>query len=395
MAKKKQLVLIGFPQADWSTHQKHLKPLADVHVARGISERTVSSVQGAGCQVALLYYDGAPDAVLTLTRQLAQTECQPIVVSGARDPEVILSAMRAGARDFAYLNGSYDDVVRAVEALPNGLSLAPATQVPPPPPPGRVISVFSCKGGSGATTIALNLAGALMSAKSEGPASVVVVDVDTETGDVLTFLDQGSKYTFEDVLGNMQRLDPELLHQSLARHPSGLSVLSQADRVGEAAELTSEGLGQVIQFLRGQFDFVVLDGLRGFRELPLVALDRADVVLCTMTQDVPGLKNASHCFNLFKQLGYPDEKLQLVINRYRNAGDLTEAAVSDILRRSVAGTVANDYPNVIKAVNNGVLLAESDPNGKVYRDIQGLLPVVYDEAVVAKRPSLFSRWRKR
>jgi pilus assembly protein CpaE len=313
-----------------------------------------------------------------------------VVVSASRDPENILRAMRAGARDFAYLEPGNADLIRALRDLPRRQTRPSSHRVR-----GQVISVFGCKGGSGATTIALNLAGALLSAKGSKPAKVVVVDVDTEMGDVLTFLDVSSKYVFDDLVHNMQRLDSDLLRQALAQHRTGLSVLSQTDKLNEAAEVSTDDLARTLGFLREHFDFVVIDGLRDFRELSLTALDHSDVVLCTMTQDIPALKNVSHCFSIFKRLQYPTEKIRLIINRYRNSGKLTEASIADALGRRVDAVVGNDYPGVIKAINEGQLLLESDPNGKVYEDIEALVPLVYVAAQPVKKRGLFARWSRK
>jgi pilus assembly protein CpaE len=134
--------------------------------------------------LALIFLDHDPEAALALTRQLAANDmCLPVVVSTNKEPENILRAMRAGARDFAYLDSREADVARAVREL-----CAVKASVPPSKQ-GKVIAMFACKGGSGATTIAINLAGALMSANGEEPARVLVLDLNLELGDVLVFLD--------------------------------------------------------------------------------------------------------------------------------------------------------------------------------------------------------------
>lgn len=339
--------------------------------------------------LALLFLDREPEPILSLTKQISQTGCAAIVVSTDRNPDNILRAMRAGARDFAFLDPKAKDVARAVREL-----LAAKASVPPPSQ-GKVVAVFGCKGGSGATTVALNLAGALMNANPDEPAKVVVVDLDLEMGDVLVFLDMSSRYNFFDVFSNMRRLDDELLQSSLARHKSGLFVLSQTDQVEDAQELPVEDYGKVISFLRQHFDFVVIDGLRDFRDLSLCALDRADYIVCTMTQDIPALKNANRCLQIFKRLRYPANKIRLVLNRYKNTGQLTTDSISDALGHPVDATIANDFPGVIKAVNEGQLLVTNDPGSKVSKDIVSAVSLVHEGAPAKKRGGLFSRWSRK
>jgi pilus assembly protein CpaE len=340
-------------------------------------------------EIALIFMDHEPSAALELTRQLGRHgESVPVVVSTSKDPDNILSAMRAGARDFAYLDADGSDLARAVRAL---VATKPTSGAPTKQ--GKVIALFGCKGGSGATTIAINLAGALMSANGEDPARVVVLDLNLELGDVLVFLDLSSRYNFHDLLANMHRLDADLLQHSLATHKSGLRVLSQTDQLEEAPDLGPQDFGKLITFLKQHFDFIVIDGLDDFRELSLAALDRADFIACTMTQDIPALKNANRCLKIFKRLGYADDRTRLILNRYRNTGALTTHAISDALGRKIDGVVSNDFPSVIKAVNEGRLLHEKDPGSKVAKDIADLVKL-FHEVTPAKKRGLFARWGK-
>src|SRR5207302_1918873 len=150
--------------------------------------------------------DHEPDDILELTRHInGEGRCVAVVVSSDKSPEVIRKAMRAGARDFAFIDPIEADVARAVREV----SVVSAEAAPSGR--GKVITIFGCKGGSGATTIALNLAGALMDADGPATRSVVVLDLVLEMGDVLISLDLSSGYNFHDVLANMHRLDVELL----------------------------------------------------------------------------------------------------------------------------------------------------------------------------------------
>jgi pilus assembly protein CpaE len=194
-------------------------------------------------------------------------------------------------------------------------------------------------------------------------------------GDVLVFLDLASRYGFAEVLKNLHRLDEELLHRSLTEHATGLRVLAQSDQLEDADDLDARSVVRVISFLRQHYDYVVLDGLRDFSERALAALDLADKVALVMTQDIPALKNAGRCLALFRQLGYGPDKVKLTLNRYHKRGKLDLDSISDALGADVNGTVANDFPTVIGAINTGELLFKAAPRARVTRDIQALLPV--------------------
>jgi pilus assembly protein CpaE len=298
------------------------------------------------------------------------------MVSRDRDPDTILLAMRSGARDFAYLEGDDNDVRRAVTARP-------ATPVAVQQRQSLVAAVFGCKGGSGATTIATNLGGALLA--DDNQRRVVILDLDAQLGDVLVFLDLASRYSWTDLLRNLPRLDDELVHRSLTAHASGLRVVAQGAELEDADRLDAAAVTQTIAFLRQHYDYVIVDGLRDFSETSLAALDAADRIALTMTQDVPALKNASRCIGVFRQLGYRADKLKLIVNRYHKRDKLDLDTIGDALGAAVDATVANDYPVVIRAINEGVLLVESAPHAAVTEDVRALLPALELAPRVAKR----------
>jgi len=319
--------------------------------------------------------------VLDAVSKIAQLNgCAAVIVSRDRDPDNILLAMRSGARDYAYLEDEGVDVRRVLL----NLSLTPAV-AEEATQRGMVVAVFSSKGGSGATTIATNLAGALIpDGNGTQPGQAVLLDLDLQMGDVLAFLDISSRYTWKDLAANLHRLDEDLLYKSLTLHPSGLSIVAQSDVLEEAEEVNPKAVGKVITFLRRHFDFIVIDGLRNFSELSLVALDMADRILLTMTQDIPALKNANRCLAIFRQLGYDDNKVKLVLNRFLKRGDLDIDSIADALGMQVEGTVANDFPTAIKAINEGSLLVNVAPRAKMTKDIRALVPMIRGERPVRK-----------
>ncbi|MGD8860482.1 MAG: AAA family ATPase [Myxococcales bacterium] len=390
MVDKKQSVVAIAPDAEQEVIRAQLEGTAEVVAADSDAARGLAAAkQHLPCTV-IVYLDAAPEVALRLTKDASRVDgCAPIVVSRARNPDNILVAMRAGARDFAYLEEGGDDVRRSV------LELAAIRESVRPGPRGEVITFFSAKGGSGSTTIASNLAGSLATQKNEdgAPLKVILLDFDLEMGDVLVFLDMAARFSYQELLANMHRLDADLLDSSLAKHASGIHVMSQTDYLEEGRELSAEQAGSVIDYLAGFFDFVVIDGLRDFRDVAITALDRADHVVLTMTQDIPALKNANRCLRLFRRLGYEGDKVKLVLNRYRRSGQLNPESIADALGRSVIATVANDFPTAIRAVNEGRLVINAAPNTRLAKDILEMVGV-FRKVHAPKRKSIFSLWGK-
>lgn len=389
MQTKPTVIIIGRPDDEASLRRDldaHVHIVAsEPNAARGLAE-----LRNHSPEIALLFMDEAPVPILDLARQIgSQGSCTPIVVSANKQPDNILQAMRAGARDFAHIDAGHADCLRAIRDLQANRG----TQAPPKI--GKIVTVFGAKGGSGATTLAVNLAHALRSSELAENArpSVVLLDFDRVLGDVLLFLDLTSKYSFHDVLDNIARLDGDLLRQSLTAHAAGFHVLAESDQPGNVQELSAPQLDQIVGFLSQHFDFVIIDGLRDFGEAGLVALDRADTVICLMTQDIPSLKNASRCLRLFDSLRYPSDKVKLVVNRYRNSGRLTADAIADALSRRVDATIHNDFNTLMKCVNEGKLLLDEEPGARVAKDFRALAGLVH-ELPQPKKRGLFARWGK-
>lgn len=330
--------------------------LRDVTIVRG--ERSLSAAMASGAsRIALVDLVGDVAGGLASIEELQRSApaIPVIALAATKEPELILQAMRAGAREFI-VPGEGGELQRVVDELSRKLSAEATT--------GQIISLFAAKGGLGATTLAVNLAGML----ADGGKRVVLVDLDLQLGDVLVFLDAASRYTIADVLHNLKRLDRELLVSSLTRHPSGAYVLAQSDHLEDADKVTAPQLTTLLGFLARHFDYVVCDGLRGFGEISLTALDASHRVVVVATQDVPAVKNAQRCLDVMRRLGYGDDKLQLVVNRHQKS-EIDLQSIADTLGIAVHAAIANDFPTVSKAINRGMLLRDVAPRARVVDDL--------------------------
>jgi pilus assembly protein CpaE len=297
-----------------------------------------------------------------LVRDLVGRGTPVVVMAGRKDPDLILAAMRAGAREF-FVKGEEQQVARAVQGLlesSGDMRLASVTAVLP------------AKGGMGATVLATHLAGAL----HRRGHRVCVGDLDLELGDVLTFLDMNGSYSLADVAANARRLDRELLDASVPRHGSGVWVLSQSEKVADADRLGVEGTTQVLRFLRHHYDHLVLDGLRDFGDITLAALDIADRILLVVTQEIPAVRNAQRCAEILHQLGYDPKRISVVVNRHARAANITVQVIEETLKLPVQATVGNDFPRLSRAINRGVLLWEEAPRSPVARDVEALAELI-------------------
>ncbi len=368
-----QILVLGATADDGARLTQVLKdvgPLARVEAGYQGAARLHGELNPA--LVVVLATDLEP--ALEATTQLAQVGARVVVVGPRLDAQLVLRCLRAGAREFV-VSGDDKDLRRAAGKLVS----------PSQDGIGSVVTVFPVKGGVGATCIATNLAGVL---HRQGKR-VCLLDLDLNFGDVLSFLDLPSKYSITDVIANMQRLDRDLLEASMTRHSSGIFILAQTDKLEEAEHVSVEEVQGLLTFLRKHFDWVVIDGVHGFDEVSLLALDESRRVLLTLTQDVPAVRNAQRCIELFKSLGYPDEKIELTLNRFQKNAKISPELITETTGLSIGAVVANDFDAVIRSINHGVMLVDEAPSSRMVRDFEELARVVTGAGAPPAKGGLF------
>ncbi|BDG01207.1 AAA family ATPase [Anaeromyxobacter oryzae] len=327
---------------------------------------------------AVVSLDGDPERGFRVVRELSSAGVRVVVLGLTKDPDLILHAMRAGAREFV-LAGDDAELARALrdQVKPNRSADA-----------SRIYAVFPAKGGVGGTTLATNLAGAFQ----RGGNRTCLIDLNLNMGDVLAFLDLQGGYSILDVIANMRRLDRQLLDSTLVQHASGVRVIAQSHRIEESDRIEPALLSSMLRFLRQHYRAIVLDGLRSFDEVSVAALDAADEIMLVVTQEVPAVRDARRCVDLLRRLG-ADDKLKLIVNRFQKGLQITPAVVSETVGLPIAATVPNDYPAVIRAVNRGQLLFEEAPRSATTKGVEQLAALLgrapADEAET--RPSLLKR----
>ncbi len=320
--------------------------------------------------VAVLSAAPDEDAAFRLAAALAAGGTRVLVV-GHKDPDLILRALRAGACEFV-VSGDHDELRRAVRRR-FGSPGAEAAR-------GSVVAVFGAKGGTGATSVATNLAGALV----QGGERVCLLDVDPNLGDVLAALDMPPGFSTSDLLSNVRRLDRELLDGSVQQHRSGVAVLAPSDDPEAATAVPPEALASAVGFLRAHYGRVVADGLHGFGEASLAVLDASDLVLLVTTQEVTAVRDARRCLDLFRRIGYAGEKIHVVLNRYERSSRVTPDVIAETLGVPVAATLANDHRAMSDAIGRGDMVHAVAPRCQLARDLAALATLVAPEATGGK-----------
>lgn len=232
---------------------------------------------------------------------------------------------------------------------------------------GRVLTVFSPKGGVGKTTMAVNLSLALARTR----ADVCVVDLDLAFGDVAITLQVIPEHTITDAAESEEDLDYQLLQRLLTRHSSGISILA-APTHPEGRDLVTASLTRrVVETLRRNFDYVVIDTPPGFDDQVLGALDETDECVIVATLDVPTTKNTKVALETLDLLRLVPNHRHLVLNRADEEVGLSLANVEEILGMRVSVSLPSSTA-VASATNQGRPIVLSKPDHPVSKAIMVL-----------------------
>jgi pilus assembly protein CpaE len=280
-----------------------------------------------------------------------------LALSGTGDADQALQAMRAGAHDLIRKPVQEIDLRIAAEKVAKLRSRGASADRN-----GRIVTVFSNKGGNGATTIAANLADALV--RHHGK-KVVVADLVLAHGDVTMFFNVSPAYSIMDLAANAEKADPEFLRSLLVRHSSGVDILADTPRIEDADRITSAQIRNSLFALRSMFDVVLVDTPHQFDEKTLTALEMSDTILLVTLLNLPSLKNTQRSLELFCRLGILDGRVKLVLSRYLPNDEIPKESIEGIMNCPVFFAVPNDYPTVLSSINRGKLLAEFAPDKEV------------------------------
>ena len=257
--------------------------------------------------------------------------------------EVVLDTMRTGVAEFLLTRAGTGEFNGAVARLERRWAMAPVR--------GSVTAVFCPKGGQGATTMAVNLAHAISRRK---PKRVALVDLVVGMGDVALQLDLKPDYDIGDLAQKVDRLDRDLLQSVAADGPDGLAVLAATDRLDLAPILTGNVVAALLAQCRQVYEHTIVDCEHAFEARSVAALDAADKILLLAQLQVSSLVVAKRTLAIFRELGYDDDKVQIVINREGSTNLVTPAEAQKVLGRPIDGRIPNDFAVASEAQAQGV-----------------------------------------
>src|SRR5688500_7664751 len=313
-----------------------------------------------------------------------QPAVQVVILSVQGDQNYMRRAMLAGARDFLTKPPMGDELISAirragamaqserskvaqVQVAPIAGTLGPAIGYGGPK--GKIVVVYSPKGGAGCTTLAVNLA--LTLHNEDTP--VALVDGNLQFGDVAVFVNEQGKNTIIDLAPRAEELDPEIVEEVMIKHPaSGLHILAAPSRPEYAEKVSSGQFSKVLEYLRQLYAYVVVDTSAYLNDITLAAIDTSDLIVLITTQDIPSIKNCRLALDLLQTMGIDRDRILFVMNRFDKRINITPERVTENLKQDVASVIPLDEQTVTKAVNRGVPFVLDNKNQPATRGIFSL-----------------------
>ncbi|MFZ3081919.1 AAA family ATPase [Rhodoferax ferrireducens] len=297
----------------------------------------------------------------------AHPEIDYVLVGSELSPEFLLRAMRAGVREVLPSPAAPEAVLAALRRQLR--KRTPSTALPATHH-AEVLALVSCKGGSGATFIAANLAHLLAAG---GQRQVALIDMNLQFGDAALFVSSQTPVSnVADVARNINRLDADLLRSSMSEVAPGLWVLAAPDDPAQATDVTPQHVRQIVELAREMFDFVIIDVGRSLSSVTLQALDLADRVYAVLQLTLPFIRDGKRLRNVFRSLEYPAHKIQWIVNRYQKGSQFTIEDLKKTLAINQVITLPNHYEAVAASVNQGVPVERIAPNSTIARSLREL-----------------------
>jgi len=266
-------------------------------------------------------------------------------ISNDSHPDAIIKAMRSGCSEYLVKPLRADQILDAlvqVEARRQGKLVGQK---------GRVVTLIGAKGGTGVTSLALHLALNLVQRHEQ---KCLVVDQHPALGDLALYLGLGRhQYSFYELVHNMDRLDADLLQGFLLQHSSGLNVMDSPEAIHAFPSAASDAIEHTLAFLAENYQFVIIDCPPGLSDDTCAAIRQSERLAIIITPELPAIHNAIRAIEYLTGLHYPDENIDIVLNRTSRKGALNDREIEASLHRPVAVRIPNNYELMVNAINAG------------------------------------------
>ena len=299
-------------------------------------------------------------------------ECAIFAIGSLNQPQVIVSAMRAGAREFIERPTTTTDLLEAFVRLTTA-----QRRVHKEGPRGKVFTVVNAKGGSGATTVAVNLALALQAAHGK----TALVDL-APLGHTALHLNLKPLFTLADATRNLHRMDSSLLESFMTRHPAGLQLLAGTNAPAQIEPSTTEFV-RLFDMLDAHYRYVVVDNSSRLDAASRLVANLSEYVLLVACTDVASLWSAARVQQYLGETGHR-ERVRLVLNRFRKVPGFSESDAETAAGVKLLWRIPNQYFAISSAIDRGAPVMEQS-HTEIARCFSGLAKELTRNDVDVKR----------
>jgi len=329
-------------------------------------------------------------AAASYIQEIFSSRAAIVAMSASRDPDVLLRAMRAGCNEF--IDGELNEsafsemLVRLYRQWSSKTARNAAL--------GEVVTFFGAKGGVGTTTLAVHLAMYLVLCHKK---KTLLIDNHAQLGHACVYLGiDGSRYHFQELVRNLSRLDSDLLRGYIATHSSGLEVLASPDVCGSIKTQDPDSIVQTLDFLRGEYDYVVIDGPSSLDDMNLAVIDASNLLYLVATPEIAAIRDLSRYVDSLSQGERDIEKVKVIINRFSAQHALTVEQIEKAIRLPVAIKLPNGYAEVTRSAILGEPISpkkKTDFSAPIIKWVNALVSGSKPIEEPAAKKSKFSLWK--
>ena len=318
------------------------------------------------------------DKSLSLIKKLKESNKDAFIIalSAKTSTETIIKVMRAGAKEFLNKPLIQSEFTETLNELKSEFENTET------PDTCKIISTFSNKGGIGKTSIAVNLAVELAQISKE---KVALIDLNLQLGDVATFLDMNPPFAMDYIANNIHNLNEDELLKTMSKYKNtSLYVIADPLNIDNSKDITAEQIKNLLAVLKKTFSYIVIDIGTNIDSKTIAALDSSDLILLIAIVNLPAIRSTQRCMDLFNKLGYSNDKIKLVLNRYMENEDIKTSDIEEVVKQKVYWKIPNNYLTMMSAINKGVPVNEINSESNIALNYKDFASKVSDYLITQK-----------
>ncbi len=312
--------------------------------------------------------------------------CSIIMMSVQSEADYLRRSMLAGAMDFLTKPFTSEELVSSIRRVYEMGASRRASAPPPstpeagkpageagrgrkPAPGGKVLLVYSPKGGTGCSIVAVNLAIGLSQVTAK---KVALVDGSLQFGDSGVLLNLQGKHTLADAVDRVDALDSEILSAILSPHASGIQALPAPPKPEMSETIEADDMKELLKAMRKHYDFVVVDSWSYLDDIVLSLMDVTDRILVVMTPEIPAIKGTKQFLEVAEALQFSLEHVDLILNKVLPREGIRADQIERSMKHKILAQLDFEPRIVRQSINQGLPLIMSEPNHPLAEGILAL-----------------------